>query len=162
MIKVVSFLLLGMIVLASCSKKTHPAASTPVRQPVKNPSIERKISELPSDVPTNAAATPAMPAPPASAPMIVIDETGRVINGREKLPSDISARVDYTKIARGYTPVQRQNLINRFKIVPPRVIFVPDQLASKNAKGSYVIYKKKFWYWKKADGLFHIDETYYQ
>lgn len=94
--------------------------------------------------------------------MIVIDEKGKVITTRDKLPPDFTGRVDYAKISRGFTPAQRQNLIYRFKMVPPRVLFVPDQLASRSAKGTYVVYRKKFWYWKKEDGLFHLDETYYQ
>jgi hypothetical protein len=96
------------------------------------------------------------------APMIVIDDQGQVITSREKLPADIATKVDYGKISRGYTPAQRQNLIYRFKLVPPRVLYVPDQFATTNGKGTYVVYRKKFFYWKKADGLFHIDETYYQ
>ena len=95
-------------------------------------------------------------------PMIVIDESGKVITPREKLPENIASKVDYPKISRSFTQAQRQNLIARFKMIPPRVLFVPDQLASKSAKGSYVIYRKKFWYWKKEDGLFHLDQTYYQ
>jgi predicted metal-dependent phosphoesterase TrpH len=94
--------------------------------------------------------------------MIVINESGKVITSRDKLPAEIATKVDYSKISRSFTPAQRQNLIYRFKMVPPRVLYVPEQLTSKTARGTYVVYKKKFWYWKKEDGLFHLDETYYQ
>lgn len=94
--------------------------------------------------------------------MIVIDEGGHVITTKDKLPDEIAAKVDYRKITRAFTPDQRQNLIYRFKMVPPRVIFVPDNLSRTSAKGTYCVFKKKFWYWKKEDGLFHLDETYYQ
>ena len=93
---------------------------------------------------------------------ILVDETGKIITSRSKLPAEIASKVDYKKITRSFTPDQRQNLIYRFKMVPPRVLFVPEKLASKSAKGTYCIYKKKFWYWKKEDGLFYLDETYYQ
>ena len=107
------------------------------------------------------------PAPPPvvknfSAPMVVIDAGGKIITSRENLPEEIAGKVKYSDIARAYTPVQKNNLIVRFKMVPPRVLFVPKELTQKSAKGSYIIYKKKFWYWKKEDGLFHLDDTYYQ
>jgi hypothetical protein len=41
------------------------------------------------------------------------------------------------------------------------VLNVPESLAKTNAKGTYYVYKKKFWYWKKGDGYFYLDETYY-
>ena len=94
--------------------------------------------------------------------MIVIDEKGQIITSRDNLPDNIASKVDYKKITRSFTPAQRQNLIYRFKMVPPRVLFVPDKLVSKTARGYYCVYKKKFWYWKKEDGLFYLDETYYQ
>jgi predicted metal-dependent phosphoesterase TrpH len=94
--------------------------------------------------------------------MIIIDEAGKVITPKDKLPADIAEKVDYKKITHAFTPEQRKNLIYRFKMVPPRVLFVPDNLASKSARGTYVIYKKKFWYWRRDDNLFHLDETYYQ
>jgi len=112
------------------------------------------------------AIPPATSVPPVivafTNPMIVIDEKGNVITSRDKLPYEIASKVDYPKISRAYTPAQRQNLIYRFKIIPPRVIFVPAHLVSKTARGSYCIYRKKFWYWQKDDGLFYLDETYYQ
>jgi hypothetical protein len=158
--RVFGLLLTGMVLMTACSKRTRPTTSVPVR----SKTINRPAPAPPASSPEVYNAPPAItPAPPAVvlAPMIVIDEKGAVITPREKLPADIGPKVDYGKIGRGYTPAQRQNLIYRFKMVPPRVLFVPDQLASHNGRGSYVIYKKKFWYWKKADGLFHIDETYY-
>jgi len=133
-------LLVAISALVSCSKKTHPATSNP---PTTSPVI-----------------TP--PPPIGSSPMIVIDEKGRIITSRDNLPDNIASKVDYKKITRSFTPAQRQNLIYRFKMVPPRVLFVPDKLVSKTARGYYCVYKKKFWYWKKEDGLFYLDETYYQ
>ena len=132
-------LLVAISVLVSCSKKTHPATSNP---PTTSPVIT--------------------PPPLGSSPMIVIDEKGQIITSRDNLPDNIASKVDYKKITRSFTPVQRQNLIYRFKMVPPRVLFVPDKLVSKTARGYYCVYKKKFWYWKKEDGLFYLDETYYQ
>lgn len=138
--KILGLLCFACIILASCSKKTHPSVRN-------NP-------------PAGEANLP--PAVRVPAPMIVIDDVGRVITSRDKLPADVASRVDYGRISRSYTPAQRQNLIYRYKMIPPRVLYVPTQLASKSAKGTYVVYKKKFYFWKKEDGLFHLDETYYQ
>ncbi len=161
---VFGLLLAGSLCVASCSKKSRPSASArptaktvDTRAATRNTTVDPPAANnLPPDLPA------ASPAPMAMAPMIVIDEQGAIITSRDKLPADMSGKVDYPRIARGYTQAQRQNLIYRFKMVPPRVLFVPDHLASKSAKGTYIIFKKKFWYWKKPDGLFHVDETYYQ
>lgn len=145
-----------LMVLTSCSKKTHP-------------SVERssKSRDIPVESPVTTTTVPPVvitPAPPLilSSPMIVIDGTGKIISSRDKLPAEIAAKVDYNAIARSYTPAQKQNLIFRFKMLPPRVLLIPDRFVSKSARGYYCVYKKKFWYWKKEDGLFHLDETYYQ
>lgn len=160
--RVFGILLLGMLTLASCSKKTRPAASVPPKK--TEPSVTVLAPPVSDSVstPATAAPEPAAPVPAGMAPMIVIDDKGRIVTGKEKLPEEVADKVNFTKITRGFTPVQRQNLIYRFKLIPPRVLFVPDALASKSAKGTYVVYRKKFWYWKKEDGLFHLDETYYQ
>ncbi len=161
--KKVCWLLFGFSVFfASCSKKTHPTVSTP--------NITPKIEDRPRIPDTMRAAEDSIVTAPVtapvvknfSAPMVVIDAGGKIITSRENLPEDIGSKVKYSEIARAYTPIQKNNLIVRFKLVPPRVLYVPKELAQKSAKGSYIIYKKKFWYWKKEDGLFHLDETYYQ
>lgn len=158
-----SLLLATAVLFASCARKTQPVVSTPVKtqdNPVAKATPPVVTSTPPPVIDSTEEKEEAVSAP-ALAPMIVIDEKGSVITSRDKLPEDIAGKVNYSKISRGYTPAQRKNLIFRFKMVPPRVLFVPEQLATKNAKGTYVIFRKKFWYWKKEDGLFHIDETYY-
>jgi hypothetical protein len=94
-------------------------------------------------------------------PMIVIDGMGNVITPKEKLPEEIAAKADYRVLSRAFTPNQRTNLIYRYKIVPPRILFVPENYIKTSARGKYVVYRKKFWYWQKEDGLFYLDETYY-
>ena len=143
--RIVLFMFVVLIAVTSCNKKIHTSTG--------------KTS-------SNKTIIPSVTPPPAvvafANPMIVIDEKGNVITSRDKLPHEIAVKVDYPKISRSFTPAQRQNLIYRFKIIPPRVIYVPDHLISKTSRGSYCIYRKKFWYWKKEDGLFYLDETYYQ
>lgn len=148
--RILCLLLMACTVLVSCSKKTHPGRT-------KETNRNRTTTEPATNLPTTPPPAVAVPTP-----MIVIDDVGRVITSRDKLPDDIAAKVDYSKISRSFTPAQRQNLIYRFKMIPPRVLYVPAQLASKTARGTYVVYKRKFYYWKKEDGLFHLDETYYK
>lgn len=162
----VLFTITALLVLASCSRKTTPSVSTPANKTEKAPQTNVNVEKekeiiIPETLPPATTTTPE-PAATFSAPMIVIDEAGKVITPREKLPEDIAEKVDYRKITHSFTPEQRKNLIYRFKMVPPRVLFVPENLASKSARGTYVIYKKKFWYWRKDDALFHLDATYYQ
>lgn len=95
-------------------------------------------------------------------PLVVIDGMGNVITPKEKLPEDIAAKADYRILSRAFTPNQRTNLIYRYKIVPPRILFVPENYILTTARGKYVVYRKKFWYWQKEDGLFYLDETYYK
>lgn len=158
--RIVLYVCVMLMLLTSCSKKMHPETIS---------SSKRK--NVPTPVHTNVEPITPLPGSPVKAPsssiafpdpMIVIDETGKIITSRDKLPAEIGSKVDYAKITRSFTPAQRQNLIYRFKMVPPRVLFVPEHFISKSARGYYIIYKKKFWYWKKEDGLFYLDETYYQ
>lgn len=94
--------------------------------------------------------------------LIVVDGYGRVFTPKSKLPGDESIKADYAKFTKPFTPLQIANLKSRFKTVPPKVLYVSKQYTLQSLKGTYCIYKKKFWYWKKEDGLFYLDETYYQ
>lgn len=91
---------------------------------------------------------------------VVVNGDGRVVNSTVKTNS--GSKVYPVTSARSFTPNQKKNLMLRFKTVPPKVLHVPESLAQKNAKGSYYIYKNKFWYWKASDGYYYLDENYYQ
>ncbi len=95
-------------------------------------------------------------------PLVVIDGVGRVITPKSGLPADEGIKADYTKLERSFTPEQKANLMARHKMIPPRVLYVPKEYSKTSLKGEYCIYKKKFWYWKKSDGLFYLDEVYYK
>jgi hypothetical protein len=91
---------------------------------------------------------------------VVVNGDGKVVNSTVKTSS--GSKVYPVTNARSFTPNQKKNLVLRFKTVPPKVLHVPESLSQKNAKGSYYVYKKKFWYWKASDGYYYLDETYYQ
>jgi hypothetical protein len=160
--KILGLLCMACVIFTSCSKKTHPTVRKATRGRTEETRNNRKAADPTTNTIPPSGELNLPPAALAAVPMIVIDDVGRVITSRDKLPADVASKVDYSKISRSYTPAQRQNLIYRSKMVPPRVLYVPAQLASRNAKGTYAVYKKKFYYWKKEDGLFHLDEIYYQ
>ncbi len=147
-----------MVAIVACSKKSVPtkgttnSSSSPTNNP-GNPTNSTASTDLPSTATTRVANVNAM---------IVIDGNGRILTPLEKLPVEENLKPDYTKIARAFTPAQKANLNLRYKMIPPKVIYVPEVFAQKSLKGTYSIYKKKFWYWKKEDGLFYLDETYYK
>jgi len=98
-----------------------------------------------------------------AAPVVVIDSHGMLQVDSAGLPPDVSHNLDsLNQATRAFTPDQAKNLAHRFNQIPPRVLLVPDNLAKKGVKGFYYKYQNKFWYWKKDDGFFYLDENYYQ
>lgn len=157
--------------LASCGKKTIPTVSNTNR-----PNTLPQSKTDPRVGPKRTADTIAVYTPPAKADTVattpaavvyaktftVVDSRGRVLLDPDKTPSDVSPDWIALKNLRAFTPAQAQTLASRFNTVPPRVIYVPASLAKIGKKGTYYIYSKKFWYWKKEDGLFYLDTNYYQ
>ena len=96
-------------------------------------------------------------------PVVVIDSRGNLMIDTLNLPPTVSHNLDsLNQSIRAFTPDQAKNLAFRFKQIPPRVLYVPDNLAKKGRKGYYYKYNDKFWYWKKDDGYFYLDENYYK
>lgn len=132
MIKNVAFLLL-FFALSACHRKTIPANESAPTTPVA-----------------------------IHTAMIVVDGYGRILTPKSKLPADENINANYSKFAYPFSPNQIANLKFRYKTVPPKVLYIPKEYALQSLRGTYCIYKKKFWYWKKDDGLFYLDETYYK
>jgi hypothetical protein len=99
---------------------------------------------------------------PAPVAFIVVDGMGNIRTPKNQLPITVAQKANYTAIARAFTPNQRKNPLYRFNTIPPRDIYVSPAYTRQSLKGTYCIYKKKFWYWQDADGLFYLDETYHQ
>ncbi len=133
MIKKVAFLFLFFALIA-CHRKTVPAKES----------------------------VPSLTVSPIHTPLIVVDGYGRILTPKSKLPEDENINANYSKFAYPFSPNQIANLKFRFKTVPPKVLYIPKQYTLQSLRGTYCIYKKKFWYWKKEDGLFYLDETYYK
>lgn len=96
--------------------------------------------------------------------LVVIDSRGVLqIQDASTLPLDVSHNLDsLSRSVRAYTPNEAKNLAFRFKEIPPRVLYVPENLVKKGVKGYYYKYNNKFWYWRKQDGYFYLDENYYK
>jgi hypothetical protein len=158
--KNITVVVICLLAFAACHRKTVPAKTENVtvvnmNKKVATPPPPKTISE---EKPDSVSSVPATPVPSA---MIVIDGYGKVLTPEDKLP-DSTIKPDYSKIARAFTPQQIANLRARYNFVPPKVLYVPDAYAQKTLRGTYAVYKKKFWYWKKEDGLFYLDEIYYK
>ena len=96
-------------------------------------------------------------------PAVVIDSRGNLLIDTFRLPPTVSHNLDsLNQTIRAFTPAQAKNLAYRFKQIPPRVLYIPDNLAKPGRNGMYYKYNNKFWYWKKADGFFYLDENYYK
>ena len=142
-----SFLLL-LIVASSCHRKSVPAGS-------RN---NDEVTPLLND--NEAAGTPV--APTLTKPVIIVDARGNFAVTEATLPADAPKEILNPANARSYTPAQTKTLAFRFGKVPPRILYVPLPLAKKSAKGTYYVLDKKFWYWKKSNGYFYIDENYFK
>ncbi len=153
-------IVITLVSVVACSKKSVPNKTTAGNT---NSSINNSVTPGTTVTP-DAAEIPAVATTRVAnvRAMVIISGDGKILTPKEKLPQDENLTPDYSKIARAFTPEQKANLNLRYKTVPPKVIYVPDIYAQKSLKGTYSVYKKKFWYWKKADGLFYLDETYYK
>jgi len=149
-----------VLFLLSCSKKSVPSKSTSGSNNVvitpNNPMVitdSARIDSISVDSATTYSA--------AATVMVIADGYGRLLTPQQNLPQDAGIKYNSLQLSKGFTTQQRANLQARYNMVPPRVLYVPQQYSSNSLKGSYYIYKKKFWYWKKSDGLFYLDQKYY-
>lgn len=146
-----------IIIAASCSRKTVPAKSSNGtiiydNDPSNNNSNETITTDTVSELNNSSSL----------AFIIVTDGFGKIINRQQSLPTDADVHFNELQLSKGFTAQQRLNLKTRYKTIPPRVIYVNPQNHQSSARGSFYVLGKKFWYWKKKDGLFYLDEKYYQ
>lgn len=147
------------LLIMSCGRKTVPSKTTDLStthkpmvkdadNKVKDATIITDTKEKEEKVETKKTDSEAL------LPMVVIDGMGNIITPKEKLPEEIAAKADYKILSRAFTPNQRTNLIYRYKIVPPRILFVPDNYIKTTARGKYVVYRKNSGTGKKTMGFF--------
>ena len=159
--------------LASCGRKTIPTANNTNNTNVlpsskTDPRVAKHQKDsiaiyVPPTAPTKDSAVINAPvATTYNKVFTVVDSHGRLLLDPEKSPADIAPDWIALKSLRSFTPNQAQTLASRYNTVPPKVIYIPKGLEKVGRKGTYYIYSKKFWYWKKEDGLFYLDTNYYQ
>jgi len=116
---------------------------------------------MPDSIATNKATADTTATVAVNTVMVVSDGYGRLLTPQQNLPVDASIKYNSLQLSKGFSAQQLANLKARYNTVPPRVLYVPAPLSSSSLKGNYYIFKKKFWYWKKPDGLYYLDEKYY-
>ncbi len=147
----ISILLILFLVATSCHRRTIASRDN-------GGGVKPLLNE--SEANTGASSMPA--APVAIKPVIIVDARGNFAVTETTLPPDASKDILDPANARAYTPAQTKTLAYRFGKVPPHILYVPATLQKKSAKGTYYVLDKKFWYWKKSNGYFYIDENYFK
>lgn len=159
---IVSFVVL-LFLVAGCHRKTIPPANTSI-------STNSSSSNSTTNTSGSTATTPVAPGTvvtndgtvkPAKV-LVIVNAKGDFAITEKDLPVDASKDILNAANARAYTPEQTKNLAFRHNIVPPRILYVPETMRKTSGKGTYYVYNKKFWYWRKANGYFYLDENYYK
>ncbi len=130
-------IILTVLILASCHRHTAPATTT-------------------TNSPSNTASTA-----PYTKPIIIVDAHGNIVAAATDLPREADKTILNPENARAYTPEQTKKLAYRFKYIPPKILYVPASLSKTINRGTYYVYRGKFWYWKKPNGYYYLDDTYY-
>ncbi|HEY2727274.1 MAG TPA: hypothetical protein VGI61_08885, partial [Parafilimonas sp.] len=93
--------------------------------------------------------------------IVITNGYGKIINAQDALPADANVEFNTFQLSKGFSAQELSNLKARYKTIPPRVLYVNPQNQQQSARGTFYVLGKKFWYWKKKDGLFYLDEKYY-
>ncbi len=150
-------LLLSLSIFAACHRKNIPSKTnnaTIINGNNDNGNVfasDSSLTKKDSVVIANSA----------RAFMIVSNGYGKIITPQQLLPVNSNVQYNEFQLSKGFSAQQLSNLKTRYKIIPPRVLYVNPTNELSSARGSYFILLKKFWYWKKSDGLFYLDEKYY-
>jgi hypothetical protein len=159
--KLFSFLLLFVVVInVGCHRKMHTGTTATNTNTTTTPKEPVKPLLDSAEV-TGGMAAPTAPVPMAR-PIIIVDAHGNFAVTDKDLPPDASKSILSSANARAYTPTELKTLSYRYKQIPPRILYVPAELQKKNSRGTYYVFMKKYWYWKKPNGYFYLDENYYK
>jgi len=93
--------------------------------------------------------------------LVITNGYGKIITQKDSLPADANVEFNTFQLSKGFSAQELSNLKARYKTIPPRVLYVNPQNQQQSARGTFYVLGKKFWYWKKKDGLFYLDEKYY-
>jgi hypothetical protein len=155
-------LIVSICLLFACSRKTIPAKTnnTTIING-NNPPVNNNIPANYDSGKTISADTSATVNNSVLAFIVVTNGYGKIINGQDALPADANVEFNTFQLSKGFSAQELSNLKARYKTIPPRVLYVNPQNQQQSARGTFYVLGKKFWYWKKKDGLFYLDEKYY-
>lgn len=153
---------LALFVSSACSRKTTPPASGNTNAKIVYPDKNKPNTGT-------TPVTPAIPDTAATVPattnekiLVILDKGGRLAVSSKSVPPYVLANNRVLPVSTPLTATQRSNLLARHRVLVPLALYVPEAKATQSAKGAYYRYQNKFWYWKKADGFFYLDEIYYK
>ena len=157
------FLLLFVIVSVGCHRKMHTgAATTTTTTTTTKPHASEPVKPLLDSAEATGDSVASTVPVPMARPLIIVDSHGNFAVTEKDLPPDASKSILSNANARAYTPAELKTLSYRYKQIPPRIMYVPAELQKKNSRGTYYVFAKKYWYWKKDNGYFYLDENYYK
>ncbi|RXK83193.1 hypothetical protein [Filimonas effusa] len=150
---------LVLIIFSACSRKTTPPASGNTNAQIVYPNKTK-----PGTTPVTPAIpdTTTVPITTNEKILVILDKGGRLAVSSKSVPPYVLANNKVLPANAPITATQRSNMLARHHVLLPLALYVPDAKASKSAKGDYYRYQNKFWYWKKADGFFYLDDIYYK
>jgi hypothetical protein len=144
----------------ACSRKSTPASGKNTNAHIVYPNKNKPGS--PSEPVTPTVTDSGVPVTTNEKILVILDKGGRLAVSSKSVPPYVLANTKVLPVSTPLTATQRSNLLARHHVLVPLALYVPDAFAIKSAKGDYYRYLSKFWYWKKADGFFHLDEVYYK
>lgn len=159
-IRFLSVLLFSTALITACSHKTTPTNGNNVNAQIAYPNHNNGN--------TNNTVTPVItdsstPVPTTTEKiLIVLDNGGRQTFTNKTVPPYVIAANKTLPGNQPLTPAQRNNLLSRQNTLLPLALYVPELKSSRSSRGQYYKLKNKYWYWKKSDGYYHLDEIYYQ
>lgn len=117
---------------------------------------------------SNGTIIPGVPDSLSTAPsagervLIILDKGGRLTVNQKTVPAYVIASNKTLPLNQPLTATERNNLLARQKTLLPIALYVPQGMHSVSGKGEYYKLKGKYWYWKKKDGFYYLDEVYYK
>lgn len=156
-----SILCFSALTITACSRKSNPSAGTGSKN--VNAQVVYADKNNNNNTVNPLITDPSAPVPPGNEKvLIILDKGGRLTFNNKNIPPYVLAANKSLPANQPVSAAHRSNMLARHQTLPPQALYVPESLASKSSKGQYYKYQGKFWYWKKSNGFYYLDETYYQ